>query len=75
MKTSRAVQLFGKAVQKVRKDRGMTLEAFASEIGIDTAHLSRIERGQKGITLSTAVKIAESIGLDLKVGRTKLTSL
>lgn len=74
MKTSRAVQLFGETIQQVRKDRQMTLEELAAEIGIDSAHLSRIERGYKNITLTTAVKIAESLGLEMKLGKIRLTA-
>lgn len=73
MKASRAVQIFGQTVQQIRKDRQMTLEELALEIGIDTAHLSRIERGQKDITLSTASKVANSLGLELKLGKTLLS--
>ena len=73
MKINRAVKRFGKAIQEIRKDRQMSIEAFALELGIDAAYLSRIERGQKNISLSTAAKLADSLGLEIAFGEWKLT--
>lgn len=73
MKINRAVKRFGKAIQEIRKDREMSIEAFALEIGIDSAYLSRIERGQKNISLSTAAKLADALGLEISFGEWKLT--
>ncbi|HEY9788730.1 MAG TPA: helix-turn-helix transcriptional regulator [Candidatus Obscuribacterales bacterium] len=69
MNESRAVKIFGKAVREIRQERGLTLEALATEIDIDAAHLSRIERGQKEISLATAVRIADALGEKLTVGK------
>lgn len=49
------------------------MEELALEIGIDGAHLSRIERGQKEISLSTAAKIANAFEMELRFGKTSLT--
>ncbi len=73
MKINRAVKRFGKAIQEIRKNRQMSIEAFALELGIDAAYLSRIERGQKNISLSTAAKIADSLGIEISFGDWKLT--
>lgn len=73
MKINRAVTRFGKAIQAIRKERGLSIEAFALELGIDSAYLSRIERGQKNISLSTAAKLSESLGQEILFGDKKLT--
>lgn len=73
MQIHRAVRKFGKAIQTIRKERGLTLEDLAAEAGLDAAHLSRIERGEKNIALETAVRLAEGLGLDLMMGTIKLT--
>lgn len=73
MKINRAVKRFGKAIQEIRKDRQMSIEAFALELEIDAAYLSRIERGQKNISLSTAAKLADALGLEIVFGEWKLT--
>ncbi len=51
----------------------MSIEVFALELGIDAAYLSRIERGQKNISLSTAAKLADALGLEIMFGEWKLT--
>lgn len=51
----------------------MSIETFALELGIDSAYLSRIERGQKNISLSTAAKLADSLGMEISFGEWKLT--
>lgn len=73
MKIDRAVKRFGKALQEVRKNRQLSIEAMALELGIDGAYLSRIERGQKNISLSTASRLAEALSLEIKLGDYKLT--
>lgn len=69
---SKAVVKFGSAVRKIRLAKKLTQLQLAEEIGIDIAHLSRIERGQKDISLATAAKIAQAIGLRLYLGEHRL---
>lgn len=49
----------GKYVQEKRKQVGLTQEEFGSLIGLDRAHLSRIECGRKIISQHKLGKIAE----------------
>lgn len=64
---------FWQAIQAIRKERWLSTEAFALKLGIDTAYLPRIERGQKSISLSTAAKLAEALSLEIKFREWKLT--
>jgi len=48
-----------------RLDRGMTLQQAAQQFGINSATLSRIERGQYTPSPRLAVRIGKLYGLDL----------
>lgn len=71
--TNRALLRFGKALREIRKERQWTQLALAEEVGLDIAHISRIERGEKAITLGTVIKIAEALGMKVYFGNYKLT--
>jgi len=43
-------------------DRGITLESFASEVGIATANIDKVMAGEAGITFNQLRKIAEYFG-------------
>lgn len=55
----------GKAIQKLRSDRGMTQEALAHGAGITVGHLSKIERGLANPGWTTVVAIANALGLSV----------
>ncbi len=52
----------GKKIRTKRLELGMTQEKLAEEIGISTAYLGCIERGERGLYVETMVKIANSLG-------------
>jgi len=56
----------GERIRQLRKALKMTQEEFACEICIDANHLSRIERGIKGISIDKMVLICErfEVGMD-----------
>lgn len=58
-------QVVGKRVQRYRKQRGLTQEALAELIGIDTISLSKIETGRNYPTSENITKLAGV--LDVKV--------
>lgn len=51
-------QIVGKRIQKYRKQRGLTQEALAELIGIDTISLSKIETGRNYPTSENITKLA-----------------
>ena len=55
-------QIFGENVRRVRKERGMSLEALAHEVGLAYSYMGQIERGQRNPTLDVVERIAEVLG-------------
>lgn len=53
----------GTTIRILRKERGYTLNQFATLIGSDVGNLSRLERGVQGFTESTVAKIADALNV------------
>lgn len=51
----------GARIRKIRTDHNLTQEALAELVGISTSHVSNIETGTKQISLSTLIKLANSL--------------
>ena len=56
-------RLFGNRIRKLRKEKGLSQEAFAALCEMDRTYLGGIERGERNVSLINIVKIAESLGL------------
>lgn len=57
-------------IRELRKSRGMTLDEMATETGISTSFLSRIEKGEdakdgRGLSLENAVRIARALKCEI----------
>lgn len=50
--------IIGKRISSARKEKGMTQEYLAAQIGIGEKHLSEIERGMSGFAVGTLIEIA-----------------
>lgn len=48
----------GATLRKLRKDRRLSLEQAAEEIGIHSKHLQRVELGTANVTLATLVAVS-----------------
>ncbi len=53
----------GKAMQALRKARGVSQEKFGFEVGLDRTYISGIERGIRNPSLKNIVKIAQALGV------------
>lgn len=53
----------GKRLEKVRENRGMTREETAEKAGISTKFLYEVERGKKGISAQTLLKLAQTLSV------------
>jgi len=65
-------RLLGQRIRAVRDAKGLSQEAFAAKLrglGFPTmrqSSLAKIERGERGVTLSEALAVAELLGTDLR---------
>jgi len=53
----------GALVQRLRMARGLSQEAFAQACGLERAHVGKIERGEINVTVATALRLVEGLGL------------
>jgi transcriptional regulator with XRE-family HTH domain len=64
-RTSKELRRLGLAVRQARTRRGWTLETAAERMDIDTTHLAKIEAGNINLTVSTLVRVAHGLGVDV----------
>lgn len=64
-KTKLALELIAKAIKSGRKERGMSQQEFASRIGISRNTLSKLEQGEGGTDLGTALEALTLAGVSL----------
>lgn len=57
---------FGEKIRNLRESNGMLLRELASEIKIDQALLSKIERGERVATKKQAVSLAEFFKVNMQ---------
>ena len=61
-----ALVAFGKKVRSMRKEKGLSQEAFAALAGIDRSYMGHIERGEKNITLTKIYQISDALKVDIR---------
>lgn len=54
-------------VRVLRKQNRLSLEALAAQVGVTKSYLSKVERGLSDPSISTALKLAHALKVD--VGR------
>jgi transcriptional regulator with XRE-family HTH domain len=58
------IKAFGGILQKIRKEKGITVQELALEADIDRRTIQRIEKGNAVITLHTMLAIAAALKID-----------
>ena len=58
---------FGEAVRKRRKGLGYTQQELADYCGCSTVYLSRLENGKETAEIGIAIRVLNTLGLDLVV--------
>ena len=53
---------FGLNVRRYRHTKGITLEAFAHDVGLSYSYLGELERGRRNPTLRVVERIAAALG-------------
>jgi transcriptional regulator with XRE-family HTH domain len=56
---------FGNAIRATRKDQGISQEAFALKCGLDRSYYGAVERGERNVSLTNIVRIAEALDTPL----------
>ena len=52
---------FGKRIQKIRKEKGLTQETLAERVGITTEYMRKIESGSRSCALNILFDISEAL--------------
>jgi transcriptional regulator with XRE-family HTH domain len=55
----------GRAIRRIRKDRGLSQEQLALTAGIDVSYLGRVERGDNNASVLALHYIAEALGMTM----------
>ena len=58
--------LFGKRLRKLRTERGIAQEKLAEVAGLDRTYISKIEKGERNISLDTIGKLANALEIEVK---------
>lgn len=56
---------FGIRIKKLRKEKNMSQEELAFQIGVDRSYMGFVERGERNPTLDKIVKIAKTLNISL----------
>jgi transcriptional regulator with XRE-family HTH domain len=54
-----------KNISAIRREKGVTQEVIAEELGVDTSVISNIENGKRELKVSELEKIAKVLGVDV----------
>lgn len=60
------MKTFGATLRQLRESKGLLLRHVAAELDIDTALLSKIERGDRSLKREQVIKIAKIVGMSDK---------
>jgi transcriptional regulator with XRE-family HTH domain len=56
---------FGMRIRELRKNKGLSQEAFAAKCGLDRTYISGIERGRRNVSLRNIEVIATTLGISI----------
>ena len=66
MSSENILEVFGRNVQKIRKEKQISQEKLAELSGVHRTYVGMIERAEKNITLRNMEKIAEALSVEIK---------
>jgi ribosome-binding protein aMBF1 (putative translation factor) len=67
METEATAWFYGEIVRERRRELKMTQTALAEKIGAKQTYIARIEKGEVDIQLSSLLRIAGALGLNLRL--------
>lgn len=63
MRSQSLQQVVGAHVRRIRRERGLSQEELAHEIGLHRTFVGAVERGERNLTLQTVERIAAGLGV------------
>ena len=66
MSSENILEIFGRNVQKYRKEKEISQEKLAEIAGVHRTYVGMIERAEKNITLRNMEKIANALNVKIK---------
>ena len=58
---------FGELIKQIRKEKGISQEELGFRSNVHRTYIGMIERGEKNITLENIEKIANGLGVSMKL--------
>jgi transcriptional regulator with XRE-family HTH domain len=55
---------FGQRLRQIRKRKGISQEKLATLAGLDRTYISKIERGERNVSLETICNLARALGCE-----------
>ena len=62
----RGLILFGQHVESLRKKQSLSLRQLAQRCDVDFSEISKIEKGERNIQITTIIELAEGLGVQPK---------
>lgn len=53
----------GRNIRRLRRERGLSQEDLAAEIGVHRTYMGGVERGERNLTLRSLERLAERLGV------------
>ena len=53
----------GRNIRRLRRERGLSQEDLADEIGVHRTYMGGVERGERNLTLRTLERLADRLGV------------
>jgi len=57
---------FGKRLRELRERKGISQEHLAKLASLNRTYISKIERGERNVSIETAARLASALGVELK---------
>lgn len=57
----------GRRVRRIRTERGISQEELARAVGVHRTYLGGVERGERNLTLRSVERLADRLGVDVRV--------
>ncbi len=58
--------LFGKRIELLRKEQKLSLRQLAQRCDVDFSEISKIEKGERNIQITTIIELAKGLGREPK---------